>query len=257
MTTHDQQMTGLYEEGKKLYRQRKFDESVTIFTKLAADKEYHPAGHYGLGVVNYALGKTTAAAEDFRKCLEGTPGDSLCADALHYLGQIALARRDVAGSLSLHHQALDRNPDHFGSARQVDTLERYTLKYAKALHRAKKLNESRRAFNSLVSSRNYKAAGLYGLGVIDLQRGDTAAAADSFNKCLDLHPRHANAWYYLGRIAEEKKQPEAKIREFYKRSLEINPAHAGALMRVRRLDKSVKGTGGDSPLKSHARSPKH
>jgi len=257
MTTHDRQMSGLYEEGKKLYQQRKFDESEAIFTKLAADKEYYPAGHYGLGVVNYALGKTTAAAENFRKCVGGAPGDALCADALHYLGLIAAAHRDVAGSLSLHHQALDRNPAHFGSAKQVDALERYTIKYAKALYRARKFDESRRAFNSLVSSRNYKAAGIYGLGVIELQKGNTAAAADFFNKCLDLHPRHANAWYYLGHIAEEKKQPEAKVREFYKRSLEINPAHAGALMRVKRLDKSAKGTGGDSPLKSHARSPKH
>src|SRR5271170_5028953 len=158
MATRDQQVSGSYEEGKRLYQQRRFDESEAVFGRLAADKEYHPAGHYGLGVVNYARGRITAAADNFRKCIAGAPGDSLHADALYYLGAIALTHGDVPGSLSLHRQALDRNPEHFGSARQVDSLERYTLKYAKALYAAKKFGQSRRAFSFLTSSRNYKAA---------------------------------------------------------------------------------------------------
>jgi tetratricopeptide (TPR) repeat protein len=238
MSTHDEEMTNLYVEGQRLYHQHHLNESENAFSKLADDKEYYPAGHYGLGIVHFTLGKFESAEEHFKKSLEGD--DPLCADALYYLGQIALGRRDVLGSMAFHRRALEKKAKHFGADRQLDSLERYTLNYAKALYRLRRFSESKKAFESLSTSRKYKAAGFYGIGVIEFQKGEDDSAMDRFRNCLNLHPRHANAWYYTGRIQEKRLKLE-EAGGCYRKAVEINPKHVGALLQIKRLEKRAAG----------------
>jgi Tfp pilus assembly protein PilF len=87
----------------------------------------------------------------------------------------------------------------------------------------------------MLSSKKYKAAGYYGLGVIAFHQSDPALATTMLNKAIDIHPAHANAWYYLGRIAEEKGEQKSKIESIYKKALEINASHVGALAQINRL----------------------
>lgn len=236
MSTHDEEMNRLYQQGVDLYHARKFSESEAVFKKLAEDDKYFPSGYYGLGLLSYQRGDMKTAEEQFGKMVKELPD---YADALYYLGQIALHRRAIPESIAFHRKALEKNPNHFGAGRQLDALERYSLEYASALYRLRKFAESKKAFEALTQSRKYKAAGFYGIGVIQFQKGDYDDAASQFNHCLDLHSNHANAWYYIGRIAEKKKLPEQEIRKPYKKALEINPKHVGALLQLKRLDQPV------------------
>jgi tetratricopeptide (TPR) repeat protein len=235
MAQTNQQNPDLYEQGKQHYYQRQFGKAEDAFTQLSKDKANRPAACYGLGVLYYAQGKLEPAETNLKKCIAGGADANLSADALYYLGQIALRRRDISGAAALHRQALEKNADHFGADSQLDRLERYTLDYAKALYRVRRFNQSKKAFESMLSSKKYKAAGYYGLGVIAFHQSDPALATTMLNKAIDIHPAHANAWYYLGRIAEEKGEQKSKIESIYKKALEINASHVGALAQINRL----------------------
>jgi tetratricopeptide (TPR) repeat protein len=262
VSNRQSEITGKFAEAKRLYQGRKLDESEAVFSEIAKDKEFYPAGHYGLGVINYARAHYESAEQHLRKCLEGVPGDALFADALHYLGLVSLARFDPAGSLKFHREAVRKCASHYGSIRQVALIERYFLQHAKTLYRRRRLPESKKAFQTLLESRNYRAGGLYGLGVIEFLDGSAAKAAQRFNECLDLHPRHANAWYYLGRIAEHNEHGTTKAQECYRKALAINPSHVGAALKCRNGAGEGKAAtpsraGEDSPLKAHVPKRKH
>jgi tetratricopeptide (TPR) repeat protein len=76
----------------------------------------------------------------------------------------------------------------------------------------------------------------YSLGVLNLQQRNYTVAAAYFQKCLQLDPRNANAYYYLGQLAEiwQKDLPDAALR-FYKRALEINPGYKSAQQKLAAL----------------------
>lgn len=240
MTTAAQTTTDLFQQGKHHYENRDFAQAETAFTQLAQNPTSRPMAFYGLGVLNYSQGKLDVAEDNLKKCVQSTQDGNLSADATHYLGQVALRRRDISRSIELHRAVLRTKPEHFGSARQLDALERYILDYAKSLYRGKRLTDSKKAYKSILSSQNYKAAGYYGLGVIEYQSGNSKAAATNFNACLDLHPKHANAWFYLARIAEHDRQSRQKARDLYEKVFQINPNHIGALGALKRLDEPVK-----------------
>jgi tetratricopeptide (TPR) repeat protein len=104
------------------------------------------------------------------------------------------------------------------------------LKYAKELYKERRFQDSRVAFNKVISQSNEAAdgaEGFFGLGVIDLNEGDLAAAAINFQKCLRLDPLDANSYYYLGEISGRQNHiGEAEV--FYRKAVEVNPTHLAA-----------------------------
>ena len=78
------------------------------------------------------------------------------------------------------------------------------LKGARELYKEQRFQDSRVAFNKVISlsiEPADSAEGFYGLGLIDLGQGDLAAATISFQKCLRLDPLNANSYYFLGEIS--------------------------------------------------------
>jgi len=84
---------------------------------------------------------------------------------------------------------------------------------------------------NLIASGSELAESFYGMGMIRLGSGQMESAMEQFRNCVKLQPNHANAYYYLGQIAEEIQDTDGAKR-FYARALEINPMHAGALKKV-------------------------
>jgi predicted TPR repeat methyltransferase len=70
----------------------------------------------------------------------------------------------------------------------------------------------------------------------DLQlKGDLAAAADLFEQAIELAPNFTSAWFTLGEIREELRQPDAAIAAF-RRARESDPGDRhGAAIRLMRL----------------------
>src|SRR5438128_2436884 len=56
--------------------------------------------------------------------------------------------------------------------------------------------------------------------------GGTAPAPD-YNKCIDVHPQHARAWYNRGVAYNELGQPHKAVAD-YSRAIELDPKHVRA-----------------------------
>ncbi len=69
------------------------------------------------------------------------------------------------------------------------------------------------------------------LGKIFLDRDDYAKAEEQYNNILEKNRNSANAHYYLGEIYS-KLQKKVKARAEWRKALEIDPSHYGALLRL-------------------------
>jgi tetratricopeptide (TPR) repeat protein len=102
------------------------------------------------------------------------------------------------------------------------------------------LKESEVAFKNVIALSVNAGEGYYGLGVLRLNQGDYTAAALNFQKCLELDPRNANAYYYLGEIFERwHKDLPGRALGFYQRALEINSQHLSARQKIANLQQST------------------
>ena len=69
------------------------------------------------------------------------------------------------------------------------------------------------------------------LGKIYLDRGDYETADEQYRKILEKNKNSADAHYYLGEIYS-KLNKKVKARAEWRKALEINPSHYGALLRL-------------------------
>jgi predicted TPR repeat methyltransferase len=98
---------------------------------------------------------------------------------------------------------------------------------AVALHRAGKLDEAGRRYESILSIDRDNVTALHFLGVLHHQRGDSDAAIASILRAIELDPAYADAHNNLGNIFRETNQLEAALRT-YQRVVELVPGHADA-----------------------------
>jgi hypothetical protein len=101
------------------------------------------------------------------------------------------------------------------------------LESAKGLLQQGRLQESEAAFHQVVSSGQYVAEGFYGVGLVRLNLNDLDGAAYHFKNALQCDPRHANALYQLGVIAERQQSWQEALL-LHENVLAMNPQHRGA-----------------------------
>src|SRR5262245_31659457 len=124
--------------------------------------------------------------------------------------------------------------ENVGERAKLDNPDpRLVLAGAREALEGQRWAESERAFTQLLSYPGYAAEARYGLGWIELQQGSAYRAAAMFREATDCDPGHANAWYALGFLAEDRSVDEA-IAD-YRRALAANPSHHGAAERLRLL----------------------
>src|SRR5258706_9671194 len=105
---------------------------------------------------------------------------------------------------------------------------------AKRLLAAGQVSESLRAFEQLSTSSDLAAQGHYGIGFIHYKRGDYARAEREFAEALRLDPRHGDALYYRGVLAE-KRAARTEAQAFYHQALSVYPAHQAAREALARI----------------------
>jgi len=86
---------------------------------------------------------------------------------------------------------------------------------------------SEELYEVLASVSELADEGCYGLGLVHLERGNTLGAENEFEEALRHNPRHANAWYHLGSLADSRADRD-RARDCWKVSLSINPRHSRA-----------------------------
>jgi tetratricopeptide (TPR) repeat protein len=111
---------------------------------------------------------------------------------------------------------------------------RVLLDHAEKLLSQGKLEDSEAAFKKVIALSVDAPQGHYGLGVIQLRRGNSEAAAVEFQKCVKLDPENANAYYFLGEISENQNLPDVAI-GFFKKALVIDPNHRSAQQKLEAL----------------------
>ena len=126
------------------------------------------------------------------------------------------------------------------------------LQQARAALDAGDLTGSEALFRQLLQHPGHVAAGLYGIGYIQLRSGNLSAAGESFKECLRHDPKHSDALFQLGFIAERQATLTA-AREWYQQAISINPQHKGAHARLRTLA-GTNGAPGQNSAQEHDRS---
>src|ERR1051325_6502190 len=94
----------------------------------------------------------------------------------------------------------------------------------------RKFDESEKIFQGLLKDSVLTADSLYGIGLIRFASGQTDLAEHQFLECIKADAHHANAMFYLGRIAEMRKDEGSAI-NYYNQAIKCQPDHVGAKMR--------------------------
>ena len=100
---------------------------------------------------------------------------------------------------------------------------------ATALHRQGKLDEAARLYRHIVEKDPSHAEALLWLGVIALQKGDPAAAADLTGRAVTLDPGNATAHTQAGNALRAMSRPEAALAS-YDRALALKSDYPEALV---------------------------
>src|SRR5579864_9279227 len=111
------------------------------------------------------------------------------------------------------------------------------LDRARDLFEKGNLAQSETLYKQAAGFRETAGDAFYGLGVVYLKAGNSAAAMIAFGESVKRAPLNSNAYYYLGQIWEEQGSTEAAL-GFFKTALQIDPSHRGARQRMAALDRS-------------------
>ncbi len=108
------------------------------------------------------------------------------------------------------------------------------LDQAKSLYAHGKLAESEEAFRQLLHSGNDTAEVFYYIGLIHVNRRDWRGAVDQLEHAIKRDPRHANALYQLGFVAEHRGNLQEAV-SYYRKAQSARPGHVGAQQRLEKL----------------------
>jgi hypothetical protein len=108
------------------------------------------------------------------------------------------------------------------------------LAVGRQLYESVDMAGSRRAFARALTESHDPASAHYGLGMVELAAGDLTAAEVEFGRAAKLDHLQGNPMFQLGVIAERRADlPTA--RAWYRRTLDVNPSHRSAKVRLQEL----------------------
>lgn len=179
--------------------------------------------HLKLGIAYYYLGRMTLAIEHLNK----TEGPL----AFYYLGLahlfLAQAQTQIGTPAAVDHlnaafQAFDR-AEKAGYAAQQAQLQK-----AGVLRLQGRLADAKAILAKLKESAAHNAEYYYQEGAIAEVEGDRWRAARSFERAVELDPRHAGALFRLGWLNDQQGNDEEAI-AYYERCLKYPPIGKGVL----------------------------
>ena len=101
-----------------------------------------------------------------------------------------------------------------------------------------KLQESEESFRRVVTSGQFVAQGLYGMGIIRSRLNDQAGARYYLQQSLQQDPSFADTHYQLGLIAQQQQSWE-EARGYFRKAVAIDPQHSAAQAALTQLPGGV------------------
>ncbi len=178
-----------------------------------------------LGMVLQAHDQFGAAAVCYRRA---HLLDSSSFEWLYYLGLTQAELGNNAEAAATLEQAVRRKPDYLPAR----------LKLAEKLMAAGKAGESEKLYEKIAAQHGDSAAARYGLGRVRAARGDTAGAAESYQRAVELFPTYGASHYALAqslRRLGQQEQARQHLALYEKHKDSVPPAGDTAMAAVREL----------------------
>jgi len=167
---------------------------MEVMERLFEDRSEDPQAVFAFANIAARMGETGRALELLELALKLDPQNEGVAISYVTLLQRLDRAEDALGWLEKH--LPERTADDFG----------LRLAYARLLTDVQRFEEARRQFEMLAVSAPNNTDVLYALGLLYLQANRLDDAEIYFKQLVDHSDRFYNAKYYLGRIAEERKE---------------------------------------------------
>jgi len=176
---------------------------TALFRRLVARHASVAEGHYALGAAALSSENFALALESARRATSIAP---YWAPARMLLGRAMIASgQEEAGLAACRDLVL---------APEADVATH--LEYAMLLAATGRDEEARAVLTPYASGSTVVPGAVRGLGVLDLQRGDLAAATRRFEQLLATGAQSYDALYFLGTIADRREDPERALRYYAK-----------------------------------------
>jgi tetratricopeptide (TPR) repeat protein len=226
---------------------------------------------YYRGIAEFKTGKTAEAEKSFNEAIKANPKHT---PSLVYLGQIALARKDLDTAISMLNRATTNDPrqapawflltsaylrratsstdeakasaDYLGAVRTGEALTRLRSDeealglYARALIGAQQYARAATALERVAASDNVQGITLYLLGLSYSRANNFPKAIAALERAIVKTPNDTNAYRELGYDYEKSKQ-YPKAFATYEKALKVAPDDADfkeGLERMRPFAKS-------------------
>jgi predicted O-linked N-acetylglucosamine transferase (SPINDLY family) len=216
------------------------DEGIRCFERAAKAEPLQPVVHCNLGNALLSGGNAVRALASLDRAIQLRPDYFEAhynrANALRALGRNSEAlvgyeravqlRPEHAGALNNYGLLLldlNRGPEAVASLERAHALSaEFEGNLAAALHRAGRLEEAQRHYQSLLQRAPQEQEALLGLAKVQLEAGQGAAAVASLERLLQLNAAHVGALILSGDARRFLAQPAAAMLD-YEHALQLAP----------------------------------
>ena len=216
------------------------DEGIRCFERAAKAEPLQPVVHCNLGNALLSGGNAVRALASLDRAIQLRPDYFEAhynrANALRALGRNSEAlvgyeravqlRPEHAGALNNYGLLLldlNRGPESVASLERAHALSaEFEGNLAAALHRAGRLEEAQRHYQSLLQRAPQEQEALLGLAKVQLEAGQGAAAVASLERLLQLNAAHVGALILSGDARRFLAQPAAAMLD-YEHALQLAP----------------------------------
>lgn len=161
------------------------------------------ANSSGMGF--YERGNYSAAANEFQTALQADPGNP---DYMANLAKVRMKLGDSQGAEQLYRQALTASPSHQPSYHGLSEL----------MVAQGRGGEAQSMLTTWAGAQPYSPEPLVEMAWLQRQSGQSALAAQSLQRALQINPNHAVAMAHLGEYYEGAGRPD-QAAEMYQQSL--------------------------------------
>mgnify|MGYP001577675971 CR=1 FL=1 len=208
---------------------RQVDFLIDLYQRALKSDPRFKDGYYNLGNLYARAGRFPDAVEAYKKALEVDPKfkDVHCG-----LGDVYVEVGDARQAIFAFDQALRLNPE------DKDLHVMVVRAYTKAIEKNPGVTAYREArsnvlarYAAMVNKDRPKAASYFNLGNLYAEVGDAEMALLAYRRALEINPRHSGALYNLGNLYKE----QGRLKEalgFYQKALDSDPRMADAWLNM-------------------------
>ena len=175
--------------------------------------------YYYIGLTSFHLGENAQAVQAFTYALEQNP-ESI--DSKYYRGSAYYNLNDNQAAYSDYTDVINKNPAYCAAWNSRGVVNFSLEKYSEAMY------DYTKALNLSPESQCPKFIVLFNLGHVHNLVEEYQTAINYLDRAIQLKPDHADSWHQRG-IAYRWINNSPQAINDYKKALEINPNHQGAI----------------------------